>query len=259
MNTLLLVVDMQNDFCEPGGSLFVKGADRDVVRLGRFISGFMDEIDHIILTQDNHNVIDISHPWFWEDKNGNSPPPFTIIRSESVSNGTWKPRFEKEKATEYIMELEKQGEFPHTIWPEHCITGSVGAAIIDRIMEPVKQWARRGFNFDIVRKGTNPLTEHFGVLMANVPIEGSPETQLNNELVGKMRRFENILIAGEAKTHCVANTLKQIMNIEGLAEKIVVLEDCMSDIKGFESFSAPIYDKAKKNGVIFSSTDKWFH
>ena len=142
--TLLLIIDMQNDFCLPGGALYVNGAEKDAGRLGEFITRFSDIIDHIIMTQDNHNVVDISHPVFWEDKYGKPPPPFTGISSGDVEMGIWNPCFEKEKAKEYIHKLEQQAEFPHTIWPEHCIIGSSGAAIVDEIMEPVKTWARKG-------------------------------------------------------------------------------------------------------------------
>ncbi len=255
--TLLLVVDMQNDFCLPGGALYVAGAEKDVERAGKFITRHTDLIDHIILTQDNHNVVDISHPVFWEDKNGNLPPPYTGISTGDVDQGIWMPRFEKEKALEYIHKLEQQGEFPHTIWPEHCIIGSSGAAITDEIMEPVKAWARKGNFYELVIKGTNPLTEHFGALMANIPVEGSPETQLNTLLINTLRRFENILIAGEAKSHCVAYTVKQMLNIEGFAQKLVILEDCMSDVTGFETLALSIYENAKRKGMRFTTSVEW--
>jgi nicotinamidase/pyrazinamidase len=258
MNTLLLIIDMQNDFCRPDGALYVNGAEKDVARLVTFISGHEDKIDHIIMTQDNHHVIDISHPGFWEDQDGNPPPVFTLINSENVKSGAWRPRFRREEAVEYILNLEKQGEFPHIIWPEHCIIGSYGAAIVNEIMEPVKSWARKGHFFDMVIKGTNPLTEHFGALMANVPIKESPETQLNKALVNKLQLYDKILIAGEAKSHCVATTVKQILNIDGLPSKLVVLEDCMSDVKGFETLALPIYESAKNGGVEFALSTKWF-
>jgi nicotinamidase/pyrazinamidase len=255
--TLLLIIDMQYDFCKPEGSLFVMGSEADAARLSKLIETNEGSIDQIILTQDNHNVIDISHPVFWEDRKGNQPPPFTMISAESVQKGIWKPRFFKEKAIEYIMKLEKQGEFPHTLWPEHCIIGSRGASIIDEIMEPVKAWARKGNFFEIVIKGTNPLTEHFGALMANIPIDGSPETQLNTALVEKLHLFDTILVAGEAKSHCVATTVKQMIKFSGIARKLVILKDCMSDIPGFETLAIPIYEKAKKDGARFVSGSGW--
>lgn len=255
--TLLLVIDMQNDFCLPGGALYVGGAEKDVERLGKFIARNQDLIDHIIMTQDNHHVVDISHPVFWEDKNGNPPPPFTGISTGDVDQGIWLPRFEKEKALEYIHKLEQQGEFPHTIWPEHCIIGSSGAAITDEIMDPVKGWARKGNFYELVIKGTNPLTEHFGALRANIPVEGSPETQLNTHLINTLKRYETILVAGEAKSHCVASTVKQMLNIEGFAQKLVILEDCMSDVAGFETLALSIYENAKLKGTRFTTSIVW--
>ena len=256
--TLLLIIDMQNDFCRPDGALYVKGAEKDVARLRKFIETYPDRIDHIIMTQDNHHVTDISHPVFWEDYEGNPPAVFTVINTDKVEKGIWKPRFEKEKAVEYIHKLEKQGEFPHVIWPEHCIIGSYGAAIVDEIMGPVRAWARKGRFFDVVLKGTNPLTEHFGALMANVPVEDSPETQLNTELVRKLQLSDYILVAGEAKSHCVATTVRQMLNIDGLARKLVILEDCMSDVAGFETLALPIYEKAEREGARFTLSIEWF-
>lgn len=255
--TLLLITDMQNDFCLPDGALYVRGAEKDTERLGKFITRYSDKLDHIIMTQDNHHVVDISHPVYWEDRNGDPPPPFTEINLKDVEQGLWKPRFEKEKATEYIGKLEKQGEFPHVVWPEHCIIGSFGAAIVDTILEPVKAWARRGHFYELIIKGTNPLTEHFGALMANIPVEGSPETQLNSGLVNTLKSYETIIVTGEAKSHCVATTIKQILKIGGIAHKLVILEDCMSDVAGFETIALSIYENAKTNGAKFTSSIDW--
>ncbi|MDP4224259.1 MAG: isochorismatase family protein, partial [Bacteroidota bacterium] len=247
----LLIIDMQNDFCKPDGALYVNGAESDVARLERYISANTDRIGQIVLTQDNHHVIDISHPGFWEDPMGNIPLPFTIISAKDVGEGKWKPRFWSEEAVKYIHDLESQCEFPHTIWPEHCIIGSTGAAIVDEIMNPVRKWAGKGHFFDLIVKGTNPLTEHFGALMANIPVSGSPETQLNTDLVKKLRQYDRILIAGEARSHCVATTVKQLLNIGGFATRMVILEDCMSDVTGFETLALPIYERAKEEGVKF--------
>jgi nicotinamidase-related amidase len=207
-----------------------------------------------VLTQDYHNVVDISHPVFWEDKEGNPPPPFTEISLKKVLGGIWKPRYQREKAIDYIRKLENQGEFPHTIWPEHCIIGSHGAAFADEILEPLKNWARKGNYYEVVVKGTHPLTEHFGALKANVPVAGSPETHLNTDLVKKLMRSSRIYLAGEAKSHCVATTVKQMLHIGGLARKLRIIEDCMTNISGFESLSSPIYEKAKAEGVRFVSS-----
>ena len=256
VKNLLLIIDMQYDFCSPDGALYVPGSEKDVSRLAGFIKSNEPEIGSIIFTQDNHNVVDISHPVFWEDKKGSTPKPFTQISLKKILGGIWQPRYQKGKAIEYIRKLEKQGEFPHTIWPEHCLIGSHGAAIVDEVLEPAENWARKGNFYEVVIKGTNPMTEHFGALKANVPIAGCPETHLNTDLMNKLIHAGRIYIGGEAKSHCVATTIKQMLHIGGLAKKIHILEDCMSDVTGFEKIALPIFDKARSEGAKFVlSTD----
>jgi len=256
VNNLLLVIDMQYDFCSPEGALYVPGSEKDVLRLAGFINSNESEIGNIIFTQDNHNVVDISHPVFWEDKKGSYPKPFTEISLKKILGGVWQPRFQKGKAIDYIRKLEKQGELPHTIWPEHCIMGSHGAAIVDEVLEPARKWARKGNFYEVVIKGTNPMTEHFGALKANVPIAGCPETHLNTDLLNKFLHASKIYIGGEARSHCVATTIRQMLLIGGLAKKIHILEDCMSDVTGFEKIALPIYEKASSEGAKFVlSTD----
>lgn len=248
---LLLIIDMQYDFCSPEGALYVPGATDDVARLATFIRNNESGLDSIIFTQDNHNVVDISHPVFWEDRNGNHPLPFTLISLKKVLSGIWTPIYHKGQVIEYIRKLEQQGEFPHTIWPEHCIMGSRGAAIVDEILEPVKSWARKGKFYEVVIKGTYPLTEHFGALKANIPIAGFPETNLNTDLVNKLIKASKIYIAGEAKSHCVATSIKQMLHLGGLAKKLFIIEDCMSDVEGMGSLADNIYRKARVEGATF--------
>lgn len=249
LKNLLLAIDMQNDFCMPEGALYVKGAEKDVKQLAEFLKRNSDKIDHIILTQDCHQVIDISHPAFWIDCDGNHPPPFTAISPDDLREQKWMPLFSHDNAFRYVNDLSRKGEYPHTIWPEHCIAGSEGAAIADDIMEQVKNWARSGRFYDLIIKGSNPLTEHFGALRANIPIPADPETTMNIALVNTLKSYENILIAGEARSHCVANTVKQMLEIEGLPERLNILWDVMSDVNGFEELAIPIYDRAKEMGA----------
>ncbi len=252
---LLLIIDMQNDFCLQKGALYVQGGEKDVQRLSSFIKNNEERIDNIILTQDTHHIIDISHPGFWADENDNAPTPFTEISIEDINNNYWRPKFHKEEAVNYVNQLNRQNEFPHVIWPEHCIVGSSGAAISDELMNAIKSWARRGHFFTIIQKGLNPLTEHFGALRANIPLASDVGTQLNQVLVNELMLYENIIIAGEAKSHCVANTIKQMCEINGLAKKILLLDDTMSNVSGFDDIATPIYNEAKKAGAVITNTN----
>jgi nicotinamidase-related amidase len=247
-----LIIDAQYDFCHPQGALFVPGADADMQRLSQLILTHANQIDHICVTLDNHPVNDISHPSFWQDADGSFPPPFTQITAADVKAGKWQPRFVPEKALDYLENLEIQGEFLHFIWPEHCLIGSKGAALDDSIMRALVQWTRLGKEYQAVVKGTNPLTEHFGIFRAQLPILEAPETQLNTGLLEQLAKFDRVFLAGEAKSHCVATSLKQIVdNAPDLARKVVVIEDCMSDVTGLGHLGEPIYVEARKQGVQF--------
>jgi nicotinamidase-related amidase len=251
----MLIIDAQYDFCNPNGALFVKGADEDMLRLKKFIIDNQDKIDHICVTLDSHPVNDISHPAFWQDKDGNFPPPFTQITLKEVQAGKWTPRFYPKEAMKYLADLEAQGQFPHFIWPEHCLTGSKGASLDDNLMEALKTWTRGGKFYQAVTKGTYPLTEHFGIFSAQIPVADRPETQLNQSLIKTLESYQNVFLAGEAKSHCVATSLKQAMDYApDLASKMVILEDTMSDVTGLEHLGKPIYDEARKKGIRFTNT-----
>jgi nicotinamidase/pyrazinamidase len=258
-----LGIDFQNDFCKPDGKLSVPGAEDDLNRIADFILRNKHAIHYIALTQDSHQVIDISHPAFWQDADGNFPPPYTAVTANDAVTGKWTPRYMPKESIQYLKDLESQGEFIHVIWPEHCLVGSEGFAIHNTLMDAVFEWARQGLFYQIVQKGQFPLTEHFGAFRANIEFPNQPGTQLNHQLVATLEKYRDIYFAGEAKTHCVANTLKQAMTFPQLAEKLIILEDCMSSVPGepvpgttFDDIAQPIYDEAIKMGIRFAkSTD----
>ncbi|MCU0391163.1 MAG: nicotinamidase [Thermoflexibacter sp.] len=251
----ILIIDAQYDFCNPNGALYVNGAAEDMKNLSDFIIRNKEEIDHICVTLDSHPVNDISHPSFWQDKDGNFPPPFTQITLAEVNAGKWTPRFYPQEAIKYLTELEAQGQFPHFIWPEHCLIGSKGASLDDTLLEALRNWTRSGKWYQAVTKGTNPLTEHFGIFMAQIPLPNYPETQLNQSLLNTLESYQNVYLAGEAKSHCVATSLRQAMEYApNLASKMIVLDDCMSDVTGLGHLGAPIYEEAKKRGIRFAKT-----
>ena len=252
---MLLIIDAQNDFCNPKGSLFVQGAEEDNKRLSKWILDNKDGISGISVTLDTHQPIDIAHPAFWQDKNGKFPNPFTIISSKDVEDGVWTPRFRPVESLKYLKDLEAQGEYPHCIWPEHCIGGSWGNGLDENVLNAIKAWTRDGNFYRVVVKGNNPYTEHFGAFEAQIPITGKQETQLNLELIRTLEKYNHVYLAGQAKSHCVANTLKQVMKYAPeLAKKFVILEDCMSNVTGFEHIADKIYADAKQLGVRFSTT-----
>lgn len=269
----VLIIDGQFDFCNPKGALSVKGADEDNKRLSTFINNNASEIDEISFTLDIHQVNDVSHPPLWKDKNGNHPNPGTPISYASIEAGDWTPTAYDREIREYVRRLEELAQeeikngipFPilsHFIWPLHCLFGSKGAALDDTLMDAIVNWSSLN-PYNVYHgwpKGTNPLTEHFGAFRAQIPHPKYPETQLNQKLIKLLEDYDNVFFAGQAKSHCVATTLKQaIFEAPELAKKFVILEDCMSDVvipgaPDFGAIAQPIYDLAKKNKLRFEKS-----
>ena len=198
---------------------------------------------------------------FWQDADGHHPAPFTRITSEDVSAGRWIPRFSPDKARKYINDLETDGQFAHFIWPEHCLIGSRGAALHDTLLDALKEWShQRNLDYKAVPKGLYPLSEHFGIFRAQVPDSAVPETQLNTDLIADLARFDSIYLMGEAKSHCVANSLKQILDFAPeLVSKLVLVTDCTSDVAGLGHLADPIYAEAQARNVRFVESDAVFN
>ena len=258
MSVAFLIIDAQYDFCHPEGALFVPGADADILRINALIKAAGHRIDQLFFTLDTHQVLDISHPGFWKDAEGFAPTPFTVITADMIEQRKWIPRFYPEQVIQYLETLSSHGEFNHLIWPEHCLTGSKGAALVESLLEVARNWSIESQrNYTTVIKGTNPMTEHFGVFQAQVPLHDAPETQLNTRLLQQLEVFDTLLIAGEARSHCVATSLKQlIIHRPQMAERIILLEDAMSDVTGLGYLASPIYNNACEKGVRFMTCQK---
>jgi nicotinamidase/pyrazinamidase len=91
-NEALIVVDMQNDFCE-GGALAVPGGNAIVPAVNRLVRRF----EHVVLTQDWHPPSHASFASSWKDAE-----PFSTAKF-------------------YYG--------PQVLWPDHCIQGTTGAEL----------------------------------------------------------------------------------------------------------------------------------
>lgn len=261
-NAALLVIDAQIDFMDvPNAALPVKGAVEDMRRLNKCIENINPH--SIFSSMDSHYAMDIAHPRWWVDKNGNFVDIYTQISVEDVENGKYTPRIDPLRSLQYLKDLAANGEFKHTIWPEHCLIGSAGHALHPEYFDTINNWmvknTGRWVNF--IRKGVNPFTEHFGIFRANVPDPNDSTTNYDQRIFKTMNDHDVILLAGEARSHCVANSLKQMLeNSPQLASKIIVLEDCMSNVVGlpddFYVHMEKIYSNAIAMGVrVQKSTD----
>jgi nicotinamidase-related amidase len=255
----ILMIDPQNDFVKSTGSLSVKGAEADAVRIVDFIDKNGANIDYIGITTDQHHPVHIAHATFWKDKDGKKPDPFTVITAKDYRAGAWSPQFNPPWALKYLEELEKTGR-SNMIWPEHCLVFSEGAAIYKPISESVNNWERTYKRFyGVFPKGNHPFVEHFSIFKAEVPFPNAPETNVNMALLAQLNKYNVVFLCGEAATHCVANSLNDIViETPELAKKVIVLEDCMSWI-GTEAENpraVKIFADAKAAGVQFVKSNQ---
>jgi nicotinamidase/pyrazinamidase len=150
---LLLVIDVQNDFC-PGGALAVGEGDAVVPVINRLAERF----DHLVLTQDwhpaGHSSFASSHP---------DSSPFETI---AMPYG------------------------PQTLWPDHCIQGTPGAAFHPRLSTDRAQL--------VIRKGFRGAIDSYSAFYEN-------DRRTPTGLAGYLRErgLKRIFLAGLATDYCV--------------------------------------------------------
>jgi len=267
MSICLFLIDCQIDFCE-GGALPVTGATKDMERLAAMIKKYGGDIDDIQITMDSHYHMHIAHACFWKDKEGNNPIPFkdglpTVISHESIVKGDWMPFNDnfKDWVLSYTEGLEKKGRYQLTIWPDHCIIGGPGHNIHPVLFEAIQEWERKYSAIaQRITKGSNPFTEHYSAVKAEVPRSDDPSTQMNGKLINTLKDFDIILTGGEALSHClnftVSDTAEEFSEEE--VKKFVLLEDGTSNVPGCDQLGQDFIERMTKKGMAISTTDKFF-
>lgn len=241
MTTRLLIVDPQNDFMDPEGALAVTGATGDMQRLAAFIRRAGDGIESILVTLDSHAVHHVAHPHVWVGPDGSHPAPFTAITALDLLEGRWRAaRPERQAALRsYVASLEALGRYTLTIWPPHCLIGTPGHAVQPDLYAALMHWAQRTGRALIWHlKGMAEDTEHYSAVRPEVGAAPAVEELRLNSFAHGCRE---LLIAGEALSHCVAATVRDLndlaehrLNRPG-APNYVLLHDCCSSVPGFET------------------------
>lgn len=231
----LLLVDMQVDFCHEQGSLYVPGALGDLRRVIEFIFRNAAAISQITCSLDSHLPNQIFSPVWWADAEGRHPAPFTIITAADVDAERWRPLSEPEWSRYYVRELEVEAKKQLTIWPYHTLIGSNGHTLDGELWSAVA-WhalARRVAPHWMI-KGSEPRTEHYSIIQPEIHVPGSPQGGKNQAALDMLAAADLVVIAGEASSHCVLETVEDLVNEfggqPGMLEKFLVLQDCTSPV-----------------------------
>lgn len=258
MNTRLLIIDPQNDFCDiPGAALPVAGADADMKRLAAFIDGHGHRLSGITVTLDSHASVAVERTSFWKKGDGSEVPAFTQVSAADVCERRFLPRNEghTQKVLDMLNRLEAGDRYKLMVWPVHCVTGTWGHNIHAAVAESLARWEfRQQASVRKVLKGEYLLSEHYGVFEAEVPFEDEESTRFNHKLAASLLRDTDLLlVAGEASSHCVSASVEQLLRFaEGQPERaprMVLLSDCMSPVAGFEAGERAFFEHAEAHGV----------
>jgi nicotinamidase/pyrazinamidase len=197
---LLLAVDLQNDFC-PGGALAVPRGDEVVAPINRIGRRFA----HVALTQDWHPR---DHRSFASQHAGRRPfETITLPYGEQ------------------------------TLWPDHCVQGTQGAAFHPGLDLPHAELIlRKGFRLDI-----DSYSAFF---------ENDRRTPTGLAAYLRERGFRRLYLAGLATDYCVAYSALDAIRA---GFEVVVLEDACRGID-LEGSLARAMDEMRGAGVTIAST-----
>ena len=272
-NLHLLLIDPQNDFCDlpapylpldpvtrqtRAPALPVPGAHQDMQRLAGLISRGRAGITAISVTLDSHHRFDIAHPSFWIAQDGAPVAPFTQITAAEVRADKYRPRHPAALplTLNYLDRLEAAGRYTLMVWPVHCEIGTWGHNVHDDVHAAYSQWEQSALGIVAkLAKGSNPWTEHYSAVMAEVPDADDADTQFNTRFVRTLAEADQVYIAGEAGSHCVKATVEHIADYfaehYGAASlsKLVLVTDCMSPVSGFEPQYRAFLDQMRARGV----------
>jgi nicotinamidase-related amidase len=243
----LLAVDVQNTFCIPGFELFVAGrsgtgAVDDNRRLCEFVYRNLGTITQVLPSLDTHHAMQVFHAIWLVDEDGNHPAPYTLVSASDVESGRWRPDaavaealgIDAERHLEhYTRRLAEGGKYDLTIWPYHAMLGGIGHALVSAVEEAIFfHGIARHSQPDFQVKGDNPLTEHYSMLGPEVTEGPDGETleRMNTALIERLLTFDAVVVAGQAKSHCMAWTIDDLLEERELAERTYLLQDCTSPV-----------------------------
>jgi nicotinamidase-related amidase len=199
---------------------------------------------------DTHQAMQIFHAVYLINDKGEHPGPFTLISVDEVESGVWKFNpalcysfgitvdYGQRHLLHYTKSLKEGGKYDLTIWPYHGMLGGIGHALVASVEEAVFfHSVARYSQADFHVKGDRPFTEHYSVLGPEVlkGPDGRPIGQKSDKFFRKLLEFDAVVIAGQAKSHCVAWTIDDLLeDIRSqdakLVEKVYLLEDCSSPV-----------------------------
>ena len=206
MKKTLIIVDVQYDFYDPKGSLYVKGGEEIIPEIKNLIETD-GNIDQIIFTVDWHLPED---------------------RSFSGNGGSWP----------FHCVQHTLGSTIHQDLINACI--NLGYSSLDYVAESGEGISPSG-TYDVFKKGDSPYTEEYG---AFVNYSYDPEkkfvclTNMSDDSNAYIPDSNGIIICGLAGDYCVLKTLENLIRIPELEKyRFEVFSEGIRSIDGGKKLS----------------------
>ncbi|KAI1796162.1 isochorismatase family hydrolase [Ganoderma leucocontextum] len=174
----LLVVDMQEDFCPPNGSLAVEGA-RDIVPLLNDLLKLPFVLK--IATKDHHPRDHVSFA-----SNHPGATPF-------------------EATTTIVNPANDRETYETRLWPDHCVAGTPGNELVPELELALID--------HVVLKGREPRVEMYSAFRS--PLREPPVAGAVSDLAEKLvaAAVTDVFVVGLAGDYCVKNTALDSANL----------------------------------------------
>ncbi len=233
---MLLLVDPQIDFIFPQGTLAVPGAIGDTRRTIEWILRNAGQITSISASLDSHTTFQIFYPTWWANEQGEHPAPFTVITSDDIRKGLWRPLVDPAWSLQYVEKLNKGGKYSLMIWPYHTMIATPGQSLVPALSEAIMYHAAaRHAQPTWLIKGTIPQTENYSILEPEVKVPSHPAGGLNTGFLDMLAKYDLVYVAGQAKSHCVLSTMRSIMAYFSSQPEVIgklrFLMDCTSSVQ----------------------------
>lgn len=259
VKTLMLVIDPQFDF-EDNGTLAVPGAAEDFKRLLRFVYKNLDKITKFMISLDTHFFFHVFSGCCWKDKNGEFVKPYTMITKDAYDAGEYYPVMYPKIFKDYLKGLESNSKKKLMIWTQHCLEYTKGWLPEQELVKMMyfHEAARKVRPYGI-QKGKSPYSEMYGIFKEEYAVGGA--SNVEEKLTNNIAEYDRILIAGQAKSHCVLESLKQFLEVYSdkpeITSKVYFLMDCCSCIPGTEADTEAELNRLQKqyNINLVNSTD----
>ena len=248
---MLLLVDPQIGFIHAGRPLCVPGAIEDTRRTIEWIYRNVEKLTYIAASLDTHLPFMIFFSTWFRKADGSPVDQFSRITLADLNKTVfpvydfqyeYAPGKKMPWSQWYLTQLEKtqkdllHNKQTHTIWPIHTMLGSPEHAIDPALFEAI-YWhsGARKSQPNFLVKGNVPWTENYSIMETEVNYPLHPNGGVNTPFLGMLENYDLIYIAGQAKSHCVLETILSIVRYFSVKapevlSRVRILEDCTSSV-----------------------------